>query len=252
MVSGHPHLSIVIPAYNEEGRLESSLQRISAYVADRGIDSELLVVDDGSRDATAGLAERFLAGRRGKLLRNPENRGKGYSVRRGALAASGRWVLFTDADLSAPIEEYAKLAEAARDRDLDVAIGSRGLKESQIEIRQGRLRELMGKTFNKVIRLATGLPFHDTQCGFKLMDRERTRPLFERMVVDRFAFDVEFLFLCLRFGLQVREVPVVWRNAPGSKVSLIADPLNMLLDVARVRWRFRRGLYNPAEASESP
>ena len=103
----------------------------------------------------------------------------------------------------------------------------------------------MGKTFNKAIKLITGLPFHDTQCGFKLMDAERVRPIVERMVIDRFAFDVELLFLCDRFGLKLREVPVIWRNAPGSKVSMLGDPLNMLADVARVRWRFRRGLYNP-------
>jgi len=237
---------VVIPAYNEERRLVPSLSRVASYLDGQGIDAELLVVDDGSSDTTARLASEFIRGRRGRLLRNVENRGKGFSVRRGVLEASGRWVLLTDADLSAPIEEHAKLAGAVRERDLDAAIGSRGLPGSRIEIRQNRLRETMGKTFNRLIRLMTGLPFHDTQCGFKLMDRERTRPLFERMVVDRFAFDVEFLFLCDRFGLKVEEVPVLWRNSPGSKVSLVGDPLNMMLDVGRVRWRFRRGLYNPA------
>ncbi len=250
-VAGRPHLSVVIPAYNEEQRLGQSLERIFAYLEGRDLQAEVLVVDDGSSDATATLAAKHL-GRRGRVVSNPENRGKGYSVRRGVLAARGRWVLLTDADLSSPIEEYDRLAQAARDHDLDVAIGSRGLADSQIEIRQHPVRQLMGKTFNKLIRGLTGLPFHDTQCGFKLMDRRRARPLFEMMVVDRFAFDVEFLFLCVRFGLRVREVPVVWRNAPGSKVSLFADPLNMLADVIRVRWRFRRGLYNPVEAAGGP
>ena len=129
-----------------------------------------------------------------------------------------------------------------------MAIGSRGLPDSRIEVRQHPIRQNMGKTFNRLIRLLTRLPFQDTQCGFKLLDRERCHPLFERMVVDGFAFDVEFLYLCIRFGLRVREVPVVWRDAPGSKVSLLADPLRMLYDVARVRWRFRRGLYNPSSA----
>jgi hypothetical protein len=156
--------------------------------------------------------------------------------------------LLTDADLSSPIEEYRKLAAAARDFDLDVVIGSRGLPDSQIEVRQNPVREFMGKTFNFLIRRMTGLSFRDTQCGFKLMDRERTRPLFERMVVDRFAFDVELLFLCQRFGLAAREIPVVWRNEPSSKVSIIWDPLNMLYDVARVRWLFRRGAYNPDQS----
>jgi len=245
--SGRPQLTVLIPAYNEERRLEGSLERIASYMTERGIAWDLLVVDDGSTDATARLAVEFLRGRRGRVLRNAENRGKGHAVRRGVLEASGRWVLVTDADLSAPIEEHAKLQAAVRDHDLDVAIGSRGLPDSRVEIRQHFVRERMGKAFNRVVRLMTGLPFRDTQCGFKLLDRDRCLPLFERMVVDRFAFDVEFLYLCLRFSLRVKEVPVVWRNAPGSTVTLLADPLNMLLDVTRVRWRFRRGLYNPSE-----
>jgi len=243
--SGRPYLSVVIPAYNEEARLGGSLERILAYLGGRGVESEVVVVDDGSTDGTAALARGALKGGLGSVLVNPENRGKGYSVRRGFLAASGNWVLMTDADLSSPIDEYEKLATAARDHDLDVAFGSRGLPDSRIEVRQNALRETMGKTFNLIIRAATGLRFRDTQCGFKLMDRRRTRPIFERMVVDRFAFDVELLFLCVRFGLRVREVPVVWRNAPGSRVSMLTSPLSMLYDVARVRWRFRRGLYNP-------
>jgi dolichyl-phosphate beta-glucosyltransferase len=236
---------VVVPAYNEEGRLGASLDKISAYLEERKIDAEVLVVDDGSTDGTPQIAAGHLGGVRGRVLTNPENKGKGYSVRRGVLNAAARWVLLTDADLSSPIEEHEKLAAAVRQNDLDVAIGSRALPESKIEIRQGRLRETMGKTFNRIIRLATGLPFHDTQCGFKLFDRELTTPLFEKMMVDRFAFDVEFLFLCSRFGLRVREVPVVWRNAPGSKVGLLGDPLNMLWDVGRMRWRFRRGHYRP-------
>jgi dolichyl-phosphate beta-glucosyltransferase len=247
--AGRPFLSVVVPAYNEERRLGASLERIAAWLEARAIDGEIVVVDDGSADGTARVATEQLKGRRGRVLRQPENRGKGAAVRRGALEAQGRWVLLSDADLSSPIEEYDTLAAAARERDADVAIGSRGLRESKIEVRQNLVRQSMGKTFNLAIRTMTGLPFRDTQCGFKLMDRERVRPLFEKMVVDRFAFDVELLFLCRKFGLAVVEVPVVWRNAPGSKVSIFRDPLNMLADVARVRWRFRRGLYNP-EASD--
>jgi dolichyl-phosphate beta-glucosyltransferase len=243
---GRPYLSIVVPAYDEERRLGASLSRISSYTREEKIDAELLVVDDGSRDATPMIVEEALRDMRGKLLRNAENRGKGFSVRRGVLEASGRWVLVTDADLSTPIEEIAKLSAAARDRDLDAAIGSRALRESRIEKRQNALRETMGKTFNLIIRAMTGLKFQDTQCGFKLLDRERTLPLFRHMVVDRFAFDVEFLYLCWRFGLRVEEVPIIWRDSPGSRVGLVTDPMNMLWDVARVVWRFRRGLYNPA------
>ena len=248
-----PFLSIVIPAYNEEERLVLSVGKIASYLDAGGIDAEILVVDDGSKDRTAELAAKALAGRRGRVVANGENRGKGYSVRHGVLEARGRFVLLTDADLSTAIEDHAKLAQVIRDRDLDVVIGSRALPDSKVEIRQGWLRQTMGRGFNVIIRVLTGLPFRDTQCGFKLMDRERVKPLFEKMVVDGFAFDVELLFLCARFGLSVADVPVTWRNATGSKVSIVGDPLSMIADVLRVRWRFRRGLYNPeggaAEAS---
>jgi dolichyl-phosphate beta-glucosyltransferase len=240
-----PFLSVVIPAYNEEQRLAASLEKITAYLDAAGVDAEVLVVDDGSKDKTAEMATKALEGRRGRVIRNGENRGKGFSVRHGVLEARGRFVLLTDADLSTPIDDQAKLAAVIRDRDLDVVIGSRALPRSDVQVRQGRLRQTMGRGFNTIIRAVTGLPFRDTQCGFKLMDRERVKPLFEKMVVNRFAFDVELLFLCARFGLSVTEVPVTWRNAGGSKVSLFGDPLNMIVDVLRVRWRFRRGLYNP-------
>ena len=240
-----PFLSIVVPAYNEERRLVASLESIASYVDTAGIDAEVLVVDDGSKDKTAEVAAKALAGRNGRVIRNGENRGKGFSVRRGVLEARGRFVLLTDADLSTPIGEHAKLAAVIRDRDLDVVIGSRALPHSDVQVRQGWLRQSMGRSFNTFIRATTGLPFRDTQCGFKLMDRERVKPLIEKMAVNRFAFDVELLFLCARFGLTVADVPVTWRNAAGSKVSLFGDPLNMIVDVLRVRWRFRRGLYNP-------
>jgi glycosyltransferase involved in cell wall biosynthesis len=244
---GRPHLSVIVPAYNEESRLGDSLAKIGSYLDGSGIDAEIVVVDDGSTDRTGVLVSDFLRGRRGRLLRNVENRGKGSAVRRGVLESSGRWVLQTDADLSTPIEEHRQLAAAVRDHDLDVAVGSRALPDSRVEVRQHRVRQGMGKVFNGAVRLATGLPFRDTQCGFKLMDRDRCRPIFERMVIDGFAYDVELLFLCVRFGLRVREVPVVWRDAPGTKVGLVGDPLHMLSDLARIRWRFRRGLYNPVE-----
>ena len=243
--TGRPHLSLLIPAYNEEERLARTLPLILDYLDERGIAAEVLVADDGSTDRTARLAGELLGADRGRVLSRPDNRGKGDAVRRGVLAAAGRWVLLTDADLSTPIEEHGKLEAVARDYDTDVVIGSRGLPDSRIELHQSTLRESMGKTFNLLVRSLTGLPFADTQCGFKLMDRQRVRPLFERMVVDGFAFDVELLFLCMRLGLQVREVPVVWRNDPRSTVGLLGAPPRMLLDILRVRWRFRRGLYHP-------
>jgi dolichyl-phosphate beta-glucosyltransferase len=242
---GRPYLSVVIPAYNEEDRLGASLPLIEAYIRERRIEAEILVVDDGSTDGTAQMASAFLRGGRGRVVRLPENRGKGAAVRRGVLKAAGRWVLITDADLSTPIEEHAKLAEIAREEDLDVAFGSRGLPASQVEIRQNLLRQYMGKTFNVILRRITGLPHRDTQCGFKLVDRQRTRPLFERMLIDHFAFDVELLFLCDRFGLRVKEIPVIWRNSERTTVNILTAPPRMLLDVVKVRWHFRRGLYNP-------
>ena len=243
-----PHLSVVIPAYNEQDRLPASLERIDTYLRKHGIAGEILVVDDGSGDRTAELAEEFLKERNGRVISLAENRGKGAAVRRGVLESLGRWVLMTDADLSAPIEEHLKLAATARDDDADIVIASRGLKESQIEVRQAWVRQTMGQTFNVLMRGMTGLPFHDSQCGFKLMDRKRVLPLFEKMVIDRFAFDIELLFLAVRYGLSVREIPVIWRNEPDSRVNIFVDPISMLWDVARVRWRFRRGGYNP----ESP
>jgi dolichyl-phosphate beta-glucosyltransferase len=246
-----PFLSVVVPAYNEEGRLVLSLEKITSYLDAGGIDAEILVVDDGSKDGTAEVATKALTGRRGRVVPNGENRGKGYSVRRGVLEARGRFVLLTDADLSTSIEEHARLAQVMRDRDVDVVIGSRALPASNVEVRQSWLRETMGRSFNVMIRYLTRLPFRDTQCGFKLMDRERVKPLIEKMVVDGFAFDVELLFLCARFGLSVVDVPVTWRNATGSKVSMVGDPLRMIADVLRVRWRFRRGLYNPEGAADA-
>jgi dolichyl-phosphate beta-glucosyltransferase len=234
----------VIAAFNEERRLGESLRAVGSYLEREAIDAETLIVDDGSTDDTGRISREVLRDLRGRLLRNEENRGKGFSVRRGVLEAAGRWVLITDADLSTPIDELAKLTAAVRDRDLDGAIGSRALPQSRIEERQTILRQSMGKIFNRVVRYTTGMRYRDTQCGFKLLDRERVRPLFEHMVVNRFAFDVELLFLAARFGLEVEEVPVLWKDAPGSRVGLVGDPINMVWDVARVLWRFRRGQYN--------
>jgi glycosyltransferase involved in cell wall biosynthesis len=243
-----PHLSVVVPAFNEEDRLPATLAAIDDYLGRERIDAEVLVVDDGSSDGTSAAASAALRGRRGRVLRGSGNRGKGHAFRHGFLEATGRWVLLTDADLSTPIEEHARLAAAARDRDLDVAIASRGLPDSRLEPPQAFLRRNLGRTFNLILRATTGLPFRDTQCGFKLLDRERVLPIVGRMVVDGFAFDVELLFLCRRYGLRVEEVPVVWRNSERSAVRIVADPPRMLLDVARIRWRFRRGAYHPTGA----
>lgn len=250
--STRPHLSVVIPAYNEELRLGSSLEKIFAFFKERGMETEVLVVDDGSRDGTVRVAEKSLREARGRVLRLRENTGKGCAVRTGVLEAAGRWALITDADLSTPIEDYDLLAGTIRDQDVDVAIGSRGLPTSRVEIPQHPVRQTMGKIFNRIIRVLTGLPFRDTQCGFKLIDRERLLPLFRKMAVNRFAYDVELLFLCDRYGLKVAEVPVTWRNDTATTVHMLSDPINMLLDVLRVRWRFRRGMYDPTSDADAP
>ena len=242
---GRPHLSVVIPAFNEQARIGDTLTAILRYVEAQRIRAEVLVIDDGSTDRTVDVASEKLGRQGGRVIKNVENRGKGYSVRRGIAEARGRWVLMCDADQSTPIEEHARLAEIARDRDLDIVIGSRGLPDSKVEVHQQALRESMGKAFNLIVRSLTGLQLHDTQCGFKLMDRNRVLPIVEKSVIDGFAFDVELLCVATRFGLSIAEVPVTWRNSPDSKVNVATAPLLMLTEVLRVLWRFRRGGYNP-------
>jgi dolichyl-phosphate beta-glucosyltransferase len=240
-----PFLSIVIPAYNEQQRLPATLQAVWEYLEARWPGGfEILVVDDGSSDSTARVAEQFGRERPGvRLLRNPGNRGKGYSVRHGMLKAEGEWALFTDADLSAPIQELDKLLEAAQREQAAVAIGSRGLDRSLIGVHQPRPREWAGRIFNLLVRLLVGLPFRDTQCGFKLFRRDAARAVFSRQQIERFGFDVEILFLAQRLGLKTIEVPVRWDHAEGTRVSLLRDSVNMFLDLVRVRRRWRRGLY---------
>jgi dolichyl-phosphate beta-glucosyltransferase len=236
---------VVIPAYNEQDRIGETLTAILGYVDANRIRAEVLVVDDGSTDRTSDVVTEILGRQHGRVLRNVENRGKGYSVRRGITEARGRWVLMCDADQSTPIEEHARFAEIARDRDLDIVIGSRGLPDSNVEVRQNALRESLGKTFNFIVRSLTGLRLQDTQCGFKLMDRTRVMPIVERSIIDGFAFDVELLCVATRFGLSIAEVPVTWRNSPASTVNVFTASPSMLIETLRVLWRFRRGGYNP-------
>ena len=241
-----PELSIVIPAYNEEKRLGRALTRIREYFADRptrvaGI--EIIVVDDGSTDQTARIAQDwarempFL-----RLVSNGENRGKGYSVRHGMLEATGRIALFTDADLSSPIEESEKLLDAIRAGN-DVAVGSRALDRSLIFARQDRFREIAGIIFNQFVRLFTGLAIHDTQCGFKAFLREPCRVIFEQQRIEGFGFDPEVLFLARRHGLRTAEVPVRWAHDPGTKVHMLRDSLLMFGDLVYIRWNWLLGRY---------
>ena len=242
MSNSGPDLSIIIPAYNEQARLPDSLEKIARYIREQRPNTEVIVVDDGSTDATAAVAEKS-RGRIANLrvLSNGVNRGKGFSVRHGSLEARGEIVLFTDADLSAPIEEAEKLLAALK--DYDVAIGSRALDRRLIEAHQSPFREFAGILFNKIVRIILRLPFVDTQCGFKAFRRERCRIIFEQQTIKRFGFDPELLYLARHHGLLTVEVPVRWAHSPATKVSMFRDSLQMFADVFIIRWNGLLGRY---------
>lgn len=229
-------LSIVVPAYNEERRIEPTLHKIRAYAEAQRERVEVIVVDSGSTDATVQIVGKFPDLR---ILRLSENRGKGYAVRHGVLSAAGEFVLFTDADLSAPIEEVDTLFAALRESGADAAIGSRALRRELIGVRESILRDYSGRCYNLLVRLFTGLRISDTQCGFKLfrMQAAAIRRAFELQRVEGFGFDPELLFLIARMGGKIVEVPVHWNHDPASKVRFPRDPMLMFADLIRVRWR---------------
>jgi len=230
-----PFLSIVIPAYNEEARLPATLSRIAGYLRGCSCSSEVILVSDGSRDGTVAAARRWRPeGFPLEIIDRKENRGKGYTVREGARRARGDYILFSDADLSTPIEEVEKFLPWFRE-GFEVVIGSRSLKGSDILVRQPFHRELMGRIFNRLVRVLAVPGIADTQCGFKCFTRRAAGEIFPRCRIDGFSFDVEILYLARRLGLPVREVPVKWRNAPGSSISPLRDSLLMLIDIFRVR-----------------
>jgi len=245
-----PELSIIIPAFNEEKRLGGTLARVREYFEAHPVAGgiEIIVVDDGSTDGTAKLAEEWSTRVPClRLLSNGRNRGKGYSVRNGMLDARGRIALFTDADLSSPIEESEKLLAAIRAGN-EVAIGSRALDRSLIFVRQSRFREVAGIIFNGFVRLLTGLPFEDTQCGFKAFVREPSRVIFEQQRTERFGFDPEILFLAQRHGLRSIEVPVRWAHDPATKVHVLRDSLLMFGELLYICWNAVAGRYPKARA----
>lgn len=242
-------LSIIVPAYNEEKRLPKTLERIHNYLAARAFSAEVIVVDDGSSDGTA----RVVATARTKypeirLVSNGSNRGKGFSVRHGMLEARGEIALFTDADLSAPIEEADKLIAAICTQKYDAAIGSRA-SGKLIEVHQSILRRMAGKIFNVFVRVGTGVNFGDTQCGFKAFRRQSCHILFEQQLITGFGFDPELLFLAHYHGLRVLEVPVRWAHVNGTKVHVLKDSLRMFRDLAKIRWNALVGAYQSSPMS---
>src|SRR5512142_144001 len=236
--------SIVVPAYNESARLGSSLEKILGYVQKRGWQAEILVVNDGSRDNTAEIARSFER-RYGvvRLIENPGNRGKGYSVRNGMLHASGDKLLFTDADLSSPIEESEKLF-AALDDGAEVAMGSRWLQRELQTERQPLHRQFLGRLFNLVLRIVLGLKYKDTQCGFKAFTRRAADVIFPRQQIERWGFDPEILYLARKFHLKTLEVPVGWAHDDRSKINPVVDGVKMFWELLRVRGHDLAGRYD--------
>jgi glycosyltransferase involved in cell wall biosynthesis len=245
----HPQLSIVIPAYNESARIENALERVMTCVEEQGWDAEVLIVDDGSTDNTAAIVEEWMSRYpRLHLLQNLGNRGKGYSVRNGLLQAAGEVVMFTDADLSAPMEEAGRLLAAIAD-GADVAIGSRWMDRTRQTIHQPLYRQFFGRCFNWITRAVMGLPFKDTQCGFKAFKRPAAQVIFRLQTIERWGFDPEILFIARKLKYVIREVPVTWGHDERSRMSYLKDGMKMLQDMAKIRANSLAGRYDEAIAA---
>jgi dolichyl-phosphate beta-glucosyltransferase len=248
------YLSLIVPAYNEEKRLPATLERLAQYLAARDFSYELLVVDDGSRDGTREVVRDFASTRSWVRLvqyddekGRPINRGKGYAIRQGVLASAGRDVLFSDADLSTPVEEMEKLLPPIARGECDIAIASRALPGSDLALHQPWYREMMGRSFNIVVQTVIGTSIVDTQCGFKAFRGEVARKLFGLSQIDGFGFDTEIIYLARKFGYRVEEIGVTWRHKDDSRVNPILAPLAMLREVFEVRINDIRGLYDESE-----
>ena len=244
--------SIVIPAYNEGQRLGETLEKVLAYVRQQGWDAEVIVVNDGSRDNTAQIARTFAE--KNPILRlveNPGNRGKGYSVRNGILNSRGDIVVFSDADLSSPIEEMPKLLQALA-AGADIAIGSRWLRAELQTQRQSLHRQLFGRVFNGLNRIILGLQFKDTQCGFKAFTRRAAQAILPLQRIERWGFDPEILFLARKFGFRVEEVPVRWGHVGGTRINPLLDGARMFEEMLRIRWYDLTGKYDGTPATAAP
>jgi dolichyl-phosphate beta-glucosyltransferase len=243
-VTEYPQYSIVIPAYNERARIPATLAAVVDCIRSRDWSAEVVVVNDGSRDATAEVVKDFAANASEvRLLENPGNRGKGYSVRNGLLHSFGNVVMFTDADLSAPIEEAEGLFDAIA-AGADIAIGSRWLERNRQTIRQPLYRQFFGRCFNAVTRMIMGLPYADTQCGFKAFTRSAAQTIFQLQTIERWGFDPEILFIALKRGYRIVEVPVSWAHDERTRMSYLKDGVRMLQDIAQVRWNALAGRYD--------
>ena len=242
-------LSVIIPAYNEAARLEKTLRVVVDYLRQNWPQAEVIIVDDGSSDQTAEISRQVFKNSgdlRTSVISYKSNLGKGRAVRLGLQAARGDVALFSDADLSTPISETPKLIEPIANGQYDVTFGSRALDRKLIGVHQSWRREQGGRIFNLVVRLATGMPFWDTQCGFKAFRMSVCRPLIEAATIDRFGFDVELLYLAFRAGLNLKEIPVRWDHNEGSKITFVTDSFKMVNEVNLIRQQARRGVYDSA------
>lgn len=238
-----PELSVVIPAYNEELRLPAYLAKVLAHLETQPFPAEIIIVDDGSRDGTAAVVERFAAeNSMVRLVRLPQNQGKGYAVKTGMLKACGRLRLFTDADGATPISELAGMKKAI-EAGADVAVGSRALRDDSRAVKTRLHRKVMGTVFNCIVRTLTVKGINDTQCGFKLFTADAANAVFPQQRIHDFGFDVEVLYICHKKGYRIVEVPVNWTDIPGTKVKLIRDSFRMFKDVVKIRLNNWRGFY---------
>jgi dolichyl-phosphate beta-glucosyltransferase len=250
-----PLLSIVIPAYNEEQRLGKTLFETFDYLAAQDYTSEIIVVDDGSRDRTVEIANDFQARADAKtnliVLKNPGNCGKGYAVRNGMLQAGGEIHLFFDADLATPLDQIPKVIQPILKNKYDVVFGSRALNDAVIQVEQSYLRRLRGRGGNLLIRILTGMDIKDTQCGFKAFRRQASQTIFPLQQINGFGFDPEILFIANKQGWRWKEIPVVWRHVEGSKVTMLSASINVFMEVFKIRWNDLMGKYDPQKIAQA-